>query len=154
MIGDKVLMGIIITAYLVITMVGLSGCQSSSRIEIPIPGDGTQIITGDAADEYVKGLVDNAKTAKARLNEMLESLNKLFPVLLLTLVGGLAFWGFTRSKWGWVIPASAIGGMVFIAAFARWAEWITGAVILIALSVLIWKAFEYHRERDDNAKFV
>jgi len=148
--GNKTLIGIIVAAWLIIIAVALAGCQSTSRIEVPIPGDGTRIITGGAADDYVRGLVENEKTAKARINEMFGSLSKMFPALVLALVAGLAFWGFTRSRFGWVIPASAIGGMVFIVAFARYAELISIAVVVITLVVLVWKAVEYHKERDDN----
>lgn len=130
----------------------LTGCQSGSRIEVPIPGDGVKIIEGAAADDYVEALIQNEKTAKARMNELFGSLTRMMPVLLLTMVGGFVFWGLTRSRSGWLIPAACVGGMVFIMAMARWAEWIAGVVILIALAVLIWKAVQYHRERNENAK--
>jgi len=39
----------------------LSGCQQASKVEVPIPGDGTQIITGQAAVDYVKGLKVDAE---------------------------------------------------------------------------------------------
>uniref|UniRef100_A0A6M3KW08 Uncharacterized protein n=1 Tax=viral metagenome TaxID=1070528 RepID=A0A6M3KW08_9ZZZZ len=126
------------------------GCNTPSHVEIPIPGDGVQIIEGSAADAYVEGLVENAKTARARINEMLDPLKKIFPTLVFIFIGGLVFWGFTRSRFGWIIPASVTGGMVFIIAFVRWAEWIAGGVILLALAVLVWKAIEYHSERDKN----
>ncbi len=136
----------------IIAVMLMMGCQSGSRIEIPIPGDGTRIIEGAAADEYIESLILSEKTAKGRMNELFGSLTKMMPVLLLTMVGGFVFWGLTRSRSGWLIPAACVGGMVFIVSFARWAEWIAGAVILIALAVLIWKAVQYHRERNDNAK--
>lgn len=139
---------ILIISILIVIL--LSGCQSTSRIEVPIPGDGVKVITGEAADDYVKGLIENEKTAKARINEMFTSLSKTLPTLLFILIGGLVFWGFTKSRYGWVIPASVIGGMVFIVAFARWAEWIAGGVILVALIILIWKAVEYQKERNKN----
>ena len=126
----------------------LPGCQSSSRIEIPIPGDGVRVITGQAADDYVAGLVDSEKTVSDRLGGMF----KVFPTLIFTLIGGFIFWGFTRSRFGWVIPAAVAGGMLFIVAFAKWAEWIAGGVILVSLAVLVWKVIEYKRERDNNIK--
>lgn len=130
----------------------LSGCQSSSRVEVPIPGDGIRVIVGKAADDYVGALIQNEKTAKARINELFGSLTRMMPILLLTMVGGFVFWGLTKSRHGWVLPVSSIIGMVFIIAMARWAEWIAGAVVLIALATLIWKAVEYRRERNENAK--
>ena len=143
----------LIIVFIVAAILGLvAGCRAPSRIEIPIPGDGIQVITGEAADDYVRGLVDNAKTAKARINEMFEGLSKILPTLVFIMIGGLIFWGFTRSHYGWIIPASVVAGIVFIVAFARWAEWIAGGVILIALVVLVWKAIEYKKERDKNAR--
>jgi len=133
---------------LIMVVILVVGCRAPSRIEVPIPGDGIQVITGEAADDYVRGLVENAKTAKARVNEMFASLSKILPTLVFVLIGGLVFWGFTRSRFGWVIPAATIGGIVFIVAFARWAELISAGVILLSLAVLVWKAVEYKRERD------
>ncbi|MCP4598527.1 hypothetical protein [Neptuniibacter sp.] len=136
----------------VIAVMLMMGCGSSSRIEVPIPGDGSRIIEGNAADDYVESLILSEKTARGRMNELFGSLTKMMPVLLLTMVGGFVFWGLTRSRFGWIIPAACVGGMIFIMVMARWAEWIAGVVVLIALAVLVWKAVEYRRERDDNAK--
>ena len=115
------------------------GCQSTSRVEIPIPGDGVKIITGQAAVDYI----ENLKPTSAKLNEVV-------PVLTFILIGGLAFWGFTKSRYGWVIPASVIGGMAFIIAFTTWAKLIVVGIIAITLTILIWKAIEYKRERDKH----
>jgi len=115
----------------------VAGCQATSRVEIPIPGDGVKIITGQAAVDYV----ENLKPTSAKLNEVV-------PTLTFILIGGLAFWGFTRSRYGWVVPASVIGGIVFITVFTKWADWIAFGVLAIALIVLIYKAVEYKRERD------
>lgn len=134
----------------IMAVIILAGCQSESRITIPIPGDGVRVIEGSAADDYVEALIQNEKTAKARLNELFGSLTKMMPILLLTMVGGFTFWGFTRSRFGWIIPAATIGGMVFIVSFARWAEWIAVGVVIITLAVLVWKAIEYKQERDKN----
>lgn len=130
----------------IITLIMITGCQSASRIEVPVPGDGIIVIEGEAADDYVTGLVESEKTVSDRLGGMF----KVFPTLIFTLIGGFIFWGFTKSRYGWVIPAAVAGGMLFIVAFAKWAEWIAGGAILISLAVLVWKAVEYHRERDEN----
>jgi len=116
----------------------VAGCQATSRVEIPIPGDGVKIITGQAAVDYV----ENLKPTSAKLNEVVPTLTTFI------LIGGLAFWGFTRSRYGWVVPASVIGGIVFITVFTKWADWIAFGVLAIALIVLIYKAVEYKRERD------
>ena len=135
---------------LIMAAILVVGCTAPSRIEVPGPGGGVIVIEGSAADDYVEGLVNNAKTAKARVNEMFAELGKVLPTLVFVLIGGLVFWGFTKSSVGWVVPASVVGGVVFIITLTRWAEWIAGAVILIALAVLVWKAIEYKRERDKN----
>jgi len=124
---------------LIMVAVLIVGCQSTSRVEIPIPGDGVKIITGQAAVDYI----ENLKPTSAKLNEVV-------PVLTFILIGGLAFWGFTKSRYGWVIPASVIGGMAFIIAFTTWAKLIVVGIIAITLTILIWKAIEYKRERDKH----
>ena len=138
----------LIIIIMIIMVMLVAGCSTPSRIEVPGPEGGIIVIEGEAADDYVAGLVNNAKTAKARVSEMLAELGKVLPTLVFILIGGLVFWGLTKSSVGWVIPASVVGGMVFIIAFTRWAEWIAGGVILLALVVLVWKCVEYKRERD------
>jgi len=114
-----------------------AGCQQTSRVEVPIPGDGSQIITGQAAVDYVKGL----KPTSAKLNETV-------PTLVFILVGGLIFWGLTRSKWGWVIPGAAISGIAVVMMFTQLSKWISFGVLAVALAVLLYKVIEYKRERD------
>ncbi|KKK71037.1 hypothetical protein LCGC14_2917950 [marine sediment metagenome] len=80
----------------------------------------------------------------------LSGMPKMFNYMVGLFVVGLIFWGLTRSRFGGGIPAAVAGGMLFIVAFAKWAEWIAGGVILLAVAVLIWKAIEYHRERNEN----
>ena len=129
---------LIIALVMIVTLV--AGCQSPSRVEIPIPGNGVKVITGQAAVDYV----ENLKPISSKLKSII-------PTLTFILIGGLAFWGFTRSRFGWVIPGSVVGGMVFIIAFVKWATWITAGVILITLIILVWKAIEYHKERDEKS---
>ena len=134
---------------LIMTAILVVGCQAPSRIEVPGPGGGVIVIEGSAADDYVEGLVENAKTAKARVNE---ALVQIIPTFIFIFVGGLAFWGLTRSKWAWILPTVALCGIALTIAFMRYSGWISAGVILLALAVLIWKAVQYHRERDENAK--
>lgn len=135
---------------IVVLILGLvAGCSTPSRVEIPIPDDGVQIITGEAADAYVEGLVENAKTAKARINE---TLAQIIPTFIFIFVSGLAFWGLTRSKWAWILPAVALCGIALTIAFMRYSGWITAAVVLCTMIVLVWKAVEYWKERNENAK--
>ena len=118
--------------------------------------DPNQIIelSGRAAYDYSVRLTEvqvaNMQTAKGRQNEMLAELKKVLPWLGLAGVAGVVFWGFTRSRYGWIIPGAAVGGIIFIIAIGRWAEWVTAGVILIALGILVWKCIEYKRERNQN----
>jgi len=138
------------TLFLSILLLILAGCQSNSKIGLPIPGDGTQVLTGKVADVYGQTMVVNAKTAQGRVNDVFNSLQKTTPILMLTLVDGIAFWAITRSRYGWVIPASSMAGIVFITTFARWSTWITGGVLVVAFCLLIWKAYEYQSERNQE----
>ena len=128
-----------------------AGCQSNSKIELPVKGDGVQVLHGKVADVYGQTMVVNAKTAQGRVNDAFDSLRKTTPLLMLTLVGGLIFWGITRSKFGWVIPVSALAGIILIMTFAQWSAWITGGVLVVALGLLIWKAYEYQSERNKES---
>lgn len=123
------------------------GCGQQSKIEVPIPGNGVRTLTGKAADAYASMMVANEKTSQGLTGDVIGGMKKTIPLLVLTMVGGLIFWGLTRSRFGWVIPASAIAGITLILAFARWSNWITGGVIIVALALLVWKAYEYQKER-------
>jgi len=70
------------------------------------------------------------------------------PTLVFILVGGLIFWGLTRSKWGWVIPGAAISGIAVVMMFTQLSKWISFGVLAVALAVLLYKVIEYKRERD------
>ena len=72
--------------------------------------------------------------------------------MVVLFVGGLIFWGITKSKWGWIIPSSAVAGMTLIVTFARYEKWIGIALLIVALAVLIYKAREYQKERNENRK--
>jgi len=151
--------GILVICFLVPTSFFITGCQNSQKttmVRIRSSAEPNQVIelTGQAAKDYTIKIAEvqaaNMQTAKGRQNEMLAELKKVLPWLVLALVAGLIFWGYTRSRYGWVIPSATAGGTVFILAVGRWAEWITAGVILIALGLLIWKCIEYQRERNAN----
>ncbi len=83
---------------------------------------------------------------------LFESLPKNFNFLILVFVGGLIFWGYSKSKQGWVVPSASVGGIVLMVVFAKYATWIAAIVLVVALGLFIWKALEYQRERNENAK--
>jgi hypothetical protein len=92
----------------------------------------------------------NVLTREGRVTKLQEYNSWLYAGLVLTLVAGLAFWGFTRSRFGFVIPASAVGGIVFITFWTAYSNWIALGVAIITLALLVYKAIEYQKER--NAK--
>jgi outer membrane murein-binding lipoprotein Lpp len=136
-----------------------AGCLSTAKVRIVSsaePNKPGQVIElqGDAAEKYSARITEvsaaNMQTAKGRQNEMIAELKKVLPWLGITIVAGLVFWGYTRSRYGWVIPGAAVAGIIFILTVGRWAEWITAGVIVIALGLLVWKCIEYQLERNQN----
>lgn len=103
---------------------------------------------GKAADVISQQYASNIKTKEGLIADVFKRNGELFAGLILTTVGGLIFWGFTRSKYGWIIPSACIGGISIILFFVSYIKWIPLAVLVIVLGVLIWKAIEYHKERD------
>lgn len=110
------------------------------------------ILIGCQPQQRAPTLVEQMPEEGKILANLLQDLPKTFNLLVLVFVGGLVFWGYSRSKQGWVIPASAVGGMVLMVVFAAYADWIAAGVVAIALGLLIWKAVEYQRERNANGK--
>jgi len=108
--------------------------------------------TGKAADmvaEKVSAtLAQNTQTQKGRENALFENLKQYAGWLFLAFVGGLVFWGFTRSKFGWVIPAASIGGLALITFWGKFSTYIAWGVMLVAIALLVWKATEYQKERN------
>jgi len=114
------------------------------------------VYEGEAATIIAESISQNMQTAAGRLADIMRYNAYCYVALIGLLVAGLVFWGFTRSKWGWVIPASCIAGMGILVTFAQYAERISIIVILsvgaIALALLIWKAVEYQKERNNAIK--
>jgi hypothetical protein len=143
---------------LAVSMIFNAGCssafKSSSSVLIHTGTEPNQVVelTGQAAENYAARITEvhaaEQQTAKGRQNEMIAELKKVLPIFTLVMFAGLAFWGFTRSRFGWVVPGAAIGGIIFILAVGRWAEWVTAGVIVIVLGLLVWKAVEYQKERN------
>lgn len=99
-------------------------------------------------DKVSNELAANIRSAAGRENALFDQLKKFAAPLLLLFVGGLIFWGFTRSKWGWVIPAAAVGGLGLIMVFVQLAKYIVWGLAGVAFLVVIWKAYEYQKERN------
>jgi len=137
---------------LIFTILLIAGCQQSmirfSENDPNIPIE----YRGKAADTIAEQIADNQKTATARVAETQKHNAWLYAGLVIAFVGGLVFWGFTRSRYGFVIPASCAVGLGLITAFAKFAEWIALGVLVIGLGLLIWKSVEYQRERNEIFK--
>ena len=112
----------------------LSGCGHSLRWPVYKPTIPQEISKG------VEGTAD-----------LMRDLPKTFGLLVLVFVGGCVFWGFTKSKWGWVIPSSSVAGMWLMVTFARFATLIALLGVAVMMGILIWKAWEYQKERNENA---
>jgi len=110
---------------------------------------------GKAAETLTQGILNNAVTAQGAVSNMLKYSDKLFVVCTLTIIIGIIFWGATKSSWGWLIPtAGGIGIVVLIVAntvapqLAIYAPWIIGILVAGCAALVVWKAIEYHKERD------
>lgn len=137
------------------------GCNSSLKMLAPdgYIADSNNVIsaTGKAADTLAQQLADNIKTAQARFSDIFKRSGELFFYLILLAVAGFIFWGFTRSKLGWVIPAAALAGIgcvILMLQFGEvmyvYAKYIILLVVVIALGLITYKAVQYQRERNEN----
>ena len=135
---------------LIVFMLCLSGCAQSTVKWQAEPNSPVYALTGEAARTMAETLSRNAMTAQGRANEVLKYNGWLYVSLVVMMVGGFVFWGFTRSRYGWVIPAAAACGIGFITFWAEYSQWISLGVLVIALALLVWKSVEYQKER--NAK--
>ena len=127
----------------------VASCASSVKWQSD-PNEPVYTLTGKAAEKVAEAIAMNALTVEGRASQVMKYNPWLYAGLVIMLVGGLAFWGFTRSRYGFIIPGSAIAGVIFITFWAEYSQWITLAVLLIAMAVLVWKAVQYQKER--NAK--
>lgn len=137
----------------------LTGCNSQSQIKITRwngieydPNEPIITAAGKAADTLAAQVAANIQTAQGRLSAAQEYNVYLYPALIIMFVGGLIFWGFTRSHYSWVIPSASIAGLFLLTAFARYAEYCVLGVMVIVIAVLVWKAIEYQKERNKNGE--
>jgi len=141
----------------------VAGCEQESKLNIQRwgvagnkcdPNDAPVVpvisATGKAADTLAKQAAENMRTAQGRLAAIQTQSAFLYSAMFVMFVGGLVFWGFTRSRYGWVIPAASIGGLFLLITVTRYAEYCVLGMIVVTIAVLVWKAVEYQKERNQN----
>ena len=167
----EIIIGTLTMLFLYLVMLFFGGCQEYSVVEIPGSGilgrtdpnspidysNGLSTFKGEAANIIAKQVSGNLKNAQERMEELFKRDADLYVGLVLLLVGGLIFWGFTKSRYGWVIPSASIGGIATILVtqtmchqLVIYGKWIFTVVLAIAVLLLIWKAVEYHTERNEE----
>jgi hypothetical protein len=149
---------LVLCVLLLFTTFMLSSCgQSSIRINNPRmagidPNSPVPIeATGKAAETLAQQIADNIETEAARLTDLFEYNSLLFLTLFLVMLGGVVFAILTKSSWGWIIPTVAGAGLaalIFIVQAAVYIKWIGLGIVLVAFGVLIYKAWEYQKERN------
>lgn len=110
---------------------------------------------GAAADTLAKQFACNLQTEQGRLAELFKYNSLMFMVLFFVLIGGVVFAVLTKSSWGWIIPTAAGGGLallVFVVQAAEYIKYIGLGILVIALGVVIYKAWEYQAERNKLIK--
>jgi len=129
----------------------ISGCNTSS-VQWVSDANVPYLLKGQAAVEMASVLAKNALTVEGRKSELQKYNAWLYAGLVLAFVAGVAFWGFTRSRYGFVIPGASIAGIVFITFWVEYSQWITLGVLIVALALLVWKAIEYQKERNAESQ--
>jgi hypothetical protein len=131
----------------------LVGCSKTSRVEAKIPGDGSATLTGQAADEYTKTLIQNTQTAQGRVNEVFDKLKStVLPLFAFLLIGGA--WAFySKSKFAAIIPITAGIGLALIFFLGSSIEWIMNVVkwgfpVVVAV-IMAWRGIVYQKERNE-----
>lgn len=143
---------IVLAIFCALIMWILCGCNTSY---VKMSNDPNSLnfyeFSGSAADTISTQIADNMKTKESRFSEMFAYNKYLFAGLIGFMVIGFAFWGWTGSKYGWIIPASClsgIGAIVFFTQNSFVGRLIFGGVLAVGVVLLLWKAIEYHGERD------
>jgi hypothetical protein len=106
---------------------------------------------GSAADTLAKQFAANIQTEEGRLADLFKYNSWMFMVLFFVLIGGVVFAVLTKSSWSWIIPTAAGGGLmllVFITQATVYIKYIGLGIVVIALGVLIYKAWQYQSERN------
>lgn len=118
--------------------------------EIKFTGKASEIVAERLAENWAA----NIRTVQGREDALFETLKQAALPLLAVFVGGLIFWGWSRSKWAWIIPASALAGLVVIYYFAGTVKYVKWIVPAVAFLIVMWRAHSYQKERNDAEKKV
>ena len=147
--------GLIIIILIILLLTAGCHCNKSKMFITYEPNDPncstvptSIVLEGKPAEIVSEVMAINFQNVKGRENVLFDSIVKVAAPLLLLFVGGLIFWGITRSKWGWVIPAASAGGLGLIVVFIQAARYIIWGMVGIAFLVIIYKAYEYQKERN------
>ncbi len=109
----------ILIPIVLMVLVVSSGC-STARVEwFPAEPNGPDcvggyVLEGQAAESVAESIAQNILDDQGMKNQRHKYDANLYVGLVGLLVAGLVFWGLTRSRWGWVIPAAAISGLAFV----------------------------------------
>lgn len=146
----KHLPSLVIAAILILFLFGLVSCVQDSIEWTPADSNTPYILKGKPAVEMGEALAKNTLDKEGRMNELQKYNAWLYAGLVVTFVAGFIFWGYTHSRYGFVLPVASVAGIGLISFWAAYAEWIAMAVAVLALALLVWKAIEYHKERNEN----
>lgn len=149
--------------YLSIFILLLSGCKSntatvyvpSSAVKEFLPKDTNlpqtvvMSLKGKPAEDFTLQLARNMETKQAVVNKIYKYNGFLYAFLIVLLVGGLAFWWLTKSRFGFVVPLASLAGLVLIYLMTAWAGWFCLGAVVIALAVFIWRGVEWQKERNE-----
>ena len=144
-----------ITILLLLLILIAPGC---SRVFLTLPSaDCNTPITaeGQPAIILAQQVANNMQTEAGRLADLFKYNSILFVILFVVIIGGIIFAVLTKSSWGWIIPTAAGGGLlalVFIVQAAAYIKWIVLGIVVVALGVLVYKCWEYQRERGFGGK--
>ena len=143
------------TPLLILLALFVLGCRQSSYIKIKgglkeACEDPCRAIEskGEAATVIARQIADNIKTKTAMTADVFKRSKDLYALFVLMFVGGLVFWGLTKSSFGWVIPAASVAGILVLVFAVNYAVIVSKVLLVIGFGLLIWKAIEYHQERD------
>lgn len=118
-----------------------AGCQESlisfGQSKIPASSD------PNAIREVVKGELQKLTDPTSRFGDM-------GLVCMILIIGGVIFAVITKTSWGWIIPAAGGLGLGIMVMFQQYKMIIGLSLLALCLTVIIYKAWEYQKERNEN----